>query len=623
MAQLILSCLGSFRITLGGRPVNGFESNKVRALLAYLAIESDRPHSRDALVGLLWPDQLEKTAHAALSQALSNLRRTIGDMRAQSPFLTILRDSIQFNVESDHRLDVAEFIVLLRRCRQHAHRHPQSCCSCMERLQAAADSYRGDLLEDLSPHGSPGFDEWVMMKRERLRRLALEVLFDLAECQNRHRSYEQAYQLAMRQIELDPWREEAYRQAMQALALRGERNAALAQYHSVRLVLERDLGIAPTAETTALYKQIKDESLAPNRAPPPGNPSWLPTLTTRLVGREAELVYVIDRLEEPNCRLLTLTGPGGVGKTHLAIEAASRCIGSFAHGVCFISATELRSMECLVSAIAEAVGLLFSGSARPVAQLLHHLHEKDMLLVVDGFDHLVPVAGPLITILQKAPRLVLLVTSCERLGLPAEWVIEVAELPYPCGNPIQPIETYDAVKLFLQRASMVQPDFWLSPHNAPYVACICKLVEGLPLAMELAAAKLSAFSCKDIADEIERDLGFLSEEPRDATLSPRSMMSVFDRLWDRLSADERGAVWQLSDFRNGFSKNEAERMAGVSTLVLAKLVNKSLVRKLTGGRYKMYEFIRRYARERLQKVTDTEQLLGASPLQMSTHRQVW
>jgi len=610
VARLILSCLGSFRITLDGRSASGFESSKVRALLAYLAVESDRPRSRDALAGLLWPDQPEKSAHAALSQALANLRRTIDDTRAQPPFLIISRDSIQFNAESDHALDAVEFIALLKECRQHVHRHPETCRSCVERLQAAVDLYRGDLLEDFSPRGSTGFDEWALMKRERLRRLALEALFALAEYHDRHQSYEQAYQLAVRQIEFDPWREEAYRQAMRALVLKGERSAALEQYHTARLVLKRDLGIAPTVETTALYEQIRDESLAANRAQPSGDHTGLPMFTSRFVGRDVELADLTDRLENPDCRLLTLTGPGGIGKTRLAVEAVTRCADSFAHGVRFAPVTGLSSVERLVSAIADAVNLAFNSSTKPTIQLLNHLREKDMLLVLDGFEHLVPVAGLLADIIRQAPKVVLFVTSRERLGLQEEWVFDVQGLPYPRDKSLDALESYSAVSLFVQRARRVRVGFSLSPGNALYVIRICQLVEGMPLAIELAAEQLPTFSCRDIAHEIERNLSFLAVEQHDMTLRHRSMRVVFDRSWDLLSTEEKSVLQQLSAFRGGFSKKAAERRAGASASLLAALVDKSLVRRSSAGRYGMYELIRRYAGERLQEGTDPERLLS-------------
>ena len=617
MARLSLSFFGSFLVSLDGRPVHGFESGKVRALLAYLAVESDRPHSRDALAGLLWPNQPELAAHASLSQALANLRRAIGDSAARPPFLKITRDSIQFNTESDHTLDVAEFLGRLTAWKLHVHRRAETCKLCADRLQAAADLYRGNFLEEFFLRGNERFEDWLLLKRERLRRLALEALYHLSDYYERCGNHEQAYQYAARQIEIDAWREQAYRQAMQALALSGQRNAALALYESVRQILSRELGVEPTTETAALYEQIK-AGVLPVGPPSLGLPhDGLPTFGTSFIGREAELRLVIDCLENPKCRLVTLTGPGGIGKTRLALEAAVQCAESYSAGVSFVSANLLISNTVLVTAIANALRIAFSDPADHAAQLLTYLRDKDMLLIIDGLEGLLSAAGLLATISQQAPRVVVLVTSRQRLGLQEEWVLDVQGLPCPRDTSLDALETYGAVSLFVQCARMVRARFSLSVHNAPYVTRICQLVEGTPLAIELAAARLSAFSCKDIAYEIERDLDFLAIEQHDATLPHRSMTAVFDRSWDMLSSRERSALQQLSVFRSGFSKEEAGQTAGVSVPVLTSLVDKSLVRKSAAGRYEMHELIRRYSVERLQKVVNEERRLVSATADLS------
>jgi WD40 repeat protein/serine/threonine protein kinase/two-component SAPR family response regulator len=267
MARLSVSLLGTFRVTLDGQPVTSFEYDKVRALLAYLAVESQQAHRRETLAGLLWPKQPERTARHSLSQALSNLRRAIGDREAArtqgagSKFLLTDHWTIQFNPSSDHDLDVATFKGLLGACEQHQHRELKACESCSERLGKAVALYQGSFLEGFSLPDSPAFEEWTILNRERLHRLVMEALHRLACYHEQHGEYETGLQHAWRQVELDPWWESAHRQAMRLLALSGQRGAALRQYRECVRVLDEELGVAPAAETTELYERIQAEGM--------------------------------------------------------------------------------------------------------------------------------------------------------------------------------------------------------------------------------------------------------------------------------------------------------------------------------------------------------------------------
>jgi len=254
MAGLSLSFLGPFQATLAGQPVAGFASQRVRALLAYLAVEVDRPHPRETLVGLLWPDWPDRSAFANLRQALANLRACIGDRDADPPHLFISRETIQFNRESDHDLDVAAFSALIKGGRGDP--------PAVERWQQAVGLYRGAFLEGFSLGDSPAFEGWLTLQREQLARQMLEVLGRLAGYHEGRGEYEQAEGYAQRQVALDPTQEEGQRQLMRALALAGQRSAALAQYQSCRRVLAEELGEEPAGETVALYESIRQGGLA-------------------------------------------------------------------------------------------------------------------------------------------------------------------------------------------------------------------------------------------------------------------------------------------------------------------------------------------------------------------------
>jgi DNA-binding SARP family transcriptional activator len=266
VAKLILCLLGSLQVTLDEQPVTQFGTDKTRALLGYLAIESDRPHRRESLAGLLWPEQPNEAARHSLRQALVRLRTAIGDT-AVSPFLLITSDTIQFNHISDHWLDVAEFSTLTHTCQSHSHRQIEECESCIVRLRQAVDLYHGDLLQQLFLGDSTPFEEWMLVKRESLHIRALETLTTLTTYHERRGEYVQARRYAARQIELEPWREEAYQQMMRTYALGGNRNAALLQYEQCRRILAKEFATEPSEETVALYEQIRDERLARPPAP--------------------------------------------------------------------------------------------------------------------------------------------------------------------------------------------------------------------------------------------------------------------------------------------------------------------------------------------------------------------
>jgi DNA-binding SARP family transcriptional activator len=253
--RLLLFFLGPFQVTLDERPAI-FATDRARALLAYLAVEADRPHRRDALAGLLWPDQPESLARRSLSQALVRLRRAIDDYHASPPFLLITGKTIQFNPATAD-LDVVRFETLLAACAAHPHSDVLGCPSCIECLEEAASLYRGEFLQGLFLAGGQLFEEWALFKREQLHRQALDALHTLAAYYEKQGIYEPARRYASRQLALEPWREEAHRQLMRALALAGDRSAALAHYKTCCRLLADELGMEPAPETAALYERIR------------------------------------------------------------------------------------------------------------------------------------------------------------------------------------------------------------------------------------------------------------------------------------------------------------------------------------------------------------------------------
>jgi DNA-binding SARP family transcriptional activator len=384
MARLSIFLLGPLQVALDDEPIVDFVTDKARALLAYLAVESDRPHRRDALAGLLWPERSQQKARQNLRQALNRARQAIGDNRDVAvPFLLISRKNLQFNADSDYWLDVAAFTSLVKACKGHRHRHREMCLPCMRRMAQMAELYRGDFLDQFSLPDSETFEEWALLTREWLRREAVEALAYLARYHERRGEYSQARAYAWRQIGLDPWQEKSHRHLMWLLALDGQRSAALAQYEACRRALAEELGVEPDAETTSLYEHIRAGG-SPSFPAPLHN---LPPSPTHFVGREEELQDLAELLADPDQRLLSLVGPGGIGKTRLALQVAADHLGIFGDGVAFVPLAHIDEAKHFVPAIASGLGVSFHGGQDPEEQILNYLRPREMLLALDIVEH--------------------------------------------------------------------------------------------------------------------------------------------------------------------------------------------------------------------------------------------
>ncbi len=598
MAQLTIALLGTFEVARDGIAVTQFEADTARALLAYLAMRAGIAHPREVLAALLWPNQPESEALHALRQALNRVRNAIGDRNADTPFLRITRGDIQFDPGSDYDLDVKAFAALIAATRQHPHRRLETCRTCMGRLRQAAELYRNDLLHGFFLNSRP-FEEWLVVQREHLHRQAVEALYQLAAYHEQRGEYEQSRQYAWRQVELEAWREEAHQQIMRVLALSGQRSAALAQYQRCCQILSQELGVEPAQETTRLYEQI----LAGNLVPPKAQQHNLPVQLTPFVGRESELAHIADSLSHPICRLLTLVGAGGIGKTRLALRAAEEEKGAFQHGVRFVPLSAIASPDLLITAIAQSLQISLVSQEDPQTQVLNYLREKELLLVLDNFEHLLAATGQVTQLLQGAPNLRILITSRERLNVQAEWLYEVKGLECSGSAPLRSLES-SAAQLFVQSARRICPDFALSSANQEAVWQICRLVEGMPLAIELAASWTRVLACPDIAQEIERDLDFLKTSFQDVPERHRSLRAVLDSSWNLLSPEESNLLCKLSVFQSGF-RFAAAQAAGATLPLITALVNKSVLRQYTYAddasavRYEMHDLLLRYAAEKL------------------------
>ncbi len=339
----------------------------------------------------------------------------------------------------------------------------------------------------------------------------------------------------------------------------------------------------------------------------------LPRSPTPLIGREPELAALSKLLCDPRCRLLTLAGLGGIGKTRLALELASTQRAQFPDGVFFVPLASLSLPEYIAPAIGSALGLSSSSLLDPKEQALNHLRQKSLLLVLDNLEHLLEGVGLLAELLEQAPGVKLLVTSRERLNMQGEWLFDLQGLPVPPPDQVDRAEEYSAVALFVQSAQRAQVGFELSAEERPWAARICQLVEGMPLAIELAAAWARLLSCQEITQEIERNLDFLATSARDLPERHRSMRAVFNHSWKLVSDEERRALSRLSVFRGGFTREAAEQVAGAPLTLLSALISKSFIQPVADGRFDLHELVRQYAGAHLDtEFEDHEMAPGCS-----------
>lgn len=580
------------------------ETAKTRALLAYLALQRS-PQSRAKLIGLFWGDMPENNARANLRHTLWNLRTQLA-VTGTPPIITADSQTAAFNPQSAYLLDVEEFEKLLKT----ENAFPSQETPDRQRddlLRVALDLYRGDFLDGLYFEGTPAIEEWIVIERERLRALAMQALQRLISHHLSWGEYEAGVAYARRLLTMEPWQEEAHRQLMRLLMLSNQRSAALAQYDICRRILAEELGVEPSPEIQLLYESIRVSADGARPHPPSLAPYRLPPQTTPFIGREDELAKIAELLESPHCRLISLVGPGGMGKTRLAIRAAADAT-QFSDGVYFVPLASIGVVDLLTSALADALSFSFCGSEDTATQLLKHLKDKKALFLLDNFEHLLAGADFVAEILRAAPGVKIIVTTRERLNLSEEWLFEVDGLKVPsplsltATDSAEWVENYSAVKLFLQSARRVRLGFAFSDEDKIFVAKLCSLVDGMPLALELAAAWSRTLSCAEIFLQVTRDLDFLVTSQRDLPERHRSICAVFESSWKRLSEQERDALKHLTVFQEGFQLEAALEICGASIPLLSTLVDKSMLHVSTSGRYKMHELLRQYIDEKLSDV---------------------
>ena len=559
-------------------------AGKTSALLYHLAYRGDWV-GRDELWFLFWPDMVEEKARRNLRQLLTGIKR--------SPFARGLQVEVK-RLCWPIRTDVLEFRQAL------AERH----------WSLALEHYQGELLEGFRPRGVPEFDSWLAVERQALHRTWREAVLTFAEHLEGSERHAQAGALLARLRQADPLDEEVFRRYLRSLHLSGQQRQAMNAFEGFEELLAHELAGKPEAATLHLVDAIRNGDLQVREVTgdegasvPPGGRRVsarhnLQAQATPFVGRNQERVQLAGLVTRPDCRLLSLVGPGGIGKTRLAIEVAREQLEAFEQGVFFISFAAVDSPDLMLYTLADALDFTFYGPRDPKEQLLDYLAERQVLLVLDNLEHLLVGVGLIGEVLERAALVTALATSRERLNLHAERVFDLGGLSIPDGSG-GTHEASDAVRLFAQCAGRARRDFVVSESNAAAVVRICRLVGGLPLAIELAASWVRALTPERIADELDRGLGVLRANTRDLPERHHSIYAVFDLSWDRLSPGERDAVKRFSACREGFTLEAAEALAGVDPGILADLVDRSFLSATADGRYVQHPLLHRYAQEKL------------------------
>jgi predicted ATPase/DNA-binding SARP family transcriptional activator len=597
--ELHVRVLGGAELAMSGRPLVELASAKAAALVFYLAV-TGTGHSRSALAGLLWSDLPEPTARANLRVVLTKLRRVLPE------HLDVTRQAVALAAGPPVWVDAAE-----------VGRMAAAPADDVD-LLAAVRLCRGDFLEGFGVPGAALFDEWQTGRRAAYRADML-ALMDRAVQRARDRDDATGgIEVARRMLGLEPLHEEAHRALMWFLAGGGQRSAALAQYDTCRYLLREELGIEPSAATVALRDEITgaggftelgaaapEDADPPHRAASAGAPAPdLPRPLTTLVGREKELERLRGLLDDPACRLVTLVGPGGIGKTRLAVEVAATRRGRHRDGVVFVTFAGTgpvrlgETTDLVVADVARALGVSLAVPRDPLDLLADHLAGRELLLVLDNLEHLTDAAAVLADLLLRAPGLQVLVTSRRQLGLGAEWLVEVPGLRYPPAGADADAAGYEAVQLFEERARLIRPGFQAGV-GADGCARVCRLVAGMPLAIELAARWVRSASPAAIADRLAEGLELLETTSPDVERRHRSLRSVIDWSYQLLTDEERRTLRRLSVIRRGFDLEAAAAVADAGLPVLAGLVDQSLVAAGEDDRYDMHELLRQYAAERL------------------------
>jgi predicted ATPase/DNA-binding SARP family transcriptional activator len=641
LSQLELHLLGSPRLERDGTLVV-IQRRKVMALLIYLAV-TVQVHRRDSLATLFWPEHDQTSARGALRRTLSELQKVL-----EINLLRIEQDSIGLERSEDLWVDVWEVQTDLEAYHAHGHHPDDPCPDCIKALTEVVSLYKDDFLAGFSLNDSPEFDEWQILQAEILHRDLISALSRLVQCHSAGGEIDPAIEAARHWLVLDPVDETAHRHLMQLYTWRGECHKAVRQYRDCVRILERELGVTPHEETTRLYESIRAQkdfspvegikapiaTRFPKSTVQQHKPNNLPVQLTSFVGRTGELSAVVEEISRPEVHLLTLTGPGGVGKTRLSLEVTTLILDQFEDGAFFVALAPIRDPALVGPTIAHVLGTHETQSKHPEEILKEFLHDKQLLLVLDNFEHL-PKAAPLVTeLLSAAPNLKVLVTSRTLLHVYGEHLYPILPMKLSkLGRKAQAESMVlpEALQLFVERARAVKSDFIISNENLQTLEEICDRLDGLPLAIELAAAGIRQISPQAMlrqwtGEDRGSPLKTLTGGPCDVPVRHKSLRNSIAWSYNLLGVSEQAVFRRAGIFEGGWTPEAAAKIIGEPLLDdnyptsisssgsamayrFESLVESNLIKRIELGeviRFSMLETIREFAMERLAESDEVE-----------------
>jgi predicted ATPase/DNA-binding SARP family transcriptional activator len=602
---LAFQFLGPPQLILENEPIN-VNRRSIVALLSYLAVNDSggakRVYTRESLSALLWPDYDQVKAFTNLRHTLWEIQKTFG-----SNWLIANRETIGLQPGANIWVDVHRFESLI------AESHALDDVSLrIPLLLESVKLYRHHFLTGFNLKNAPTFEEWSLSKADELRHKHTEALTLLAEDYCLLGDAESALQYARRLVTFDPLNESAHRLLMQVYGQVGQHNAALKQYQDFEQLLRKELGLDPQPETRALYKQIRKGDLKHvpvgiqrETITPQNN---LPQQLTSFIGREKGQAEIVSLLA--NNRLITLTGSGGIGKTRVSLQVAAKVFHQFPDGVWFIELAPLTNPDLIAQTILSTLHLGEQAGKTPLMVLEEQLIHKKVLLILDNCEHLIDASARVAHALLKATSEVkILATSREVMGIGGEiaWRVPSLALPDPKSPPDQ-LTKYESISLFMERALSVQPHLNLDETSMLAIAQICSRLDGIPLAIELAAARVNALGVKQIARRLDDRFRLLTKGSRIVLERQQTLRAAIDWSYNLLDTEEKELLARFSVFMGGWTLEAAEQVCirregefGVLD-VLSDLIDKSLVIMdgSTGeARYHLLETTRQYALEKL------------------------
>lgn len=590
--------LGPLEVLREGEPLS-LGGPRDRALLAMLVSHSGEAVSADRLIEALWGDDLPGDPRHALHAGVSRLRRVLHDGAGAQDLLVRRPSGYALDIRSE-QVDAARFVQLVAAARRHEEPARRAAA-----LEEALSLWRGEALAEVADRS------WAQQEIIRLEEIRLGAVEDEIEAHLALGRHGEVLGRLRSLIAEHPLRERLRGQLMLALYRAGRQADALAAYEATRRDLAEELGVDPGPDLQRLHQTLLRQDSSLDWTPPPPVRTNLPERLTSFVGREEETEQVSELLVVS--RLVTLAGPGGSGKTRLAVEVGATLAAVYRDGVWLVDLAPLSDAALVPQSVAAALWVP-EDPLRPLLDtLVDSLRERELLLVVDNCEHLIEASAELAeTLLSAAPGLRILATSREPLGVPGETVLEIPPLPAPDPGSVEAgpeaLMRYDAVRLFVDRATAAQPGFELTAHNVRAVAEICSELEGLPLALELAAARVRALGVEAIAARLGDQLALLSPGRRIGLPKERSFRAAVTWSYDLLRGQERRVFERLSVFAGGFSLEAAETVASGGAVeapdvadLVAGLVDRSLVQRpgSSSARYRLLEPLRQYATERL------------------------